>query len=184
MLGLLYAPIEGEALAVADALDKARFFVQGCNVLTIAVDHKPLPKDRSLEDIPNARLRNLKEKTLRYRFKMVNIHTSVHTLTPSAGPPQPDMMVHPDDIGTCSGPQDSSPLVDYSGDIFGRDNTEPTSVLTSTNAISTTAITWHNVKIATASGPNPNSYLHPPIPRLGGSPPTLTSGLPSLQLPC
>ena len=71
-----YAPIEGEALAVADALDKARHFVLGCSDLIIAVDHKPLCKlfgDRSLEDIPNTRLRNLKEKTLRYRFRMVHI---------------------------------------------------------------------------------------------------------------
>lgn len=60
-----YAPIEGEA--VADALNKARYFVLGCENLIIAVDHKPLLKilgDRSLEDIPNSRLRNLKEKTL------------------------------------------------------------------------------------------------------------------------
>ena len=69
-----YAPIEGEALAVADALDKARHFVLGCSNLVVAVDHKPLCKlfgDRSLE--PNTRLRNLKEKTLRYRFSMVHI---------------------------------------------------------------------------------------------------------------
>ena len=33
-----YAPVEGEALAVADALDKARFFVLGCSDLIIAVD--------------------------------------------------------------------------------------------------------------------------------------------------
>ena len=66
-----YAPIEGEALAVADTLDKARYFVLGCDDLIIAVDHKPLLKifsDRSLDNIPNPRLRNLKEKTLRYRF--------------------------------------------------------------------------------------------------------------------
>lgn len=71
-----YAPVEGEALAVADALNKARYFVLGCEDLTIAVDHKPLLKlfgDRSLEDIPNPRLRNLKEKTLKYRFRMVHI---------------------------------------------------------------------------------------------------------------
>ena len=70
-----YAPIEGEALAVADALDKARHFVLGCKNLTIAVDHRPLLKifgDRS-RDISNTRLRNLKEKTLRYRFKMPHI---------------------------------------------------------------------------------------------------------------
>ena len=71
-----YAPIEGEALAVADALDKARHFVLGCKNLMIAVDHKPLLKifeDRSLDQISNPRLRNLKEKTLRYHFKMVHI---------------------------------------------------------------------------------------------------------------
>ena len=48
-----YAPVEGEALAVADALDKARFFVLGCNDLIIVVDYKPLLKiftDRSLEE--------------------------------------------------------------------------------------------------------------------------------------
>ncbi|CAG2216565.1 unnamed protein product [Mytilus edulis] len=69
-----YAPVEGEALAVVDALDKARYSVLGCDDLIIAVDHKPLLKifsDRSLEDISNSRLRNLKEKTLRYRFRMI-----------------------------------------------------------------------------------------------------------------
>lgn len=58
---------KSEALAVADALDKARYFMLGCSNLTIAVDHKPLIKilsDRLLEDIPNTRLRNLKERTL------------------------------------------------------------------------------------------------------------------------
>ena len=51
---LRYTPIEGEALAVADALDKARHFVLGCRDLTIAVDHRPLLKifgDRSLDHI-------------------------------------------------------------------------------------------------------------------------------------
>ena len=71
-----YAPIEGKALAVADALDKSRYFVLGCDDLIVAVDHKPLLKifgDRSLEDIPNSRLRNLKEKTLRYRFRVTHV---------------------------------------------------------------------------------------------------------------
>ena len=68
-----YAPIEGEALAVADALERARYFVLGCRDLIVAVDHKPLLKilsDRSLEGIPNNRLRNLKERTLRYQFRI------------------------------------------------------------------------------------------------------------------
>jgi hypothetical protein len=71
-----YAPIEGEALALADALDRARYFVLGCTDLTVAVDHKPLLGifgQRPLDDISNPRLRNLKEKTLRYRFQLVHI---------------------------------------------------------------------------------------------------------------
>ena len=67
--------MEGEALAVADALDKARYFVLGCRDLIVAGDHKPLLKllgDRALDDIPNPRLRNLKEKTLRYRFRTIH----------------------------------------------------------------------------------------------------------------
>ena len=54
-----FAPIEGEAFAVADALDKAKFFVLGCSQQMVAVDHKPLLKilgDRTLEDISNKRL--------------------------------------------------------------------------------------------------------------------------------
>ena len=71
-----YAAVEGEALAVADALNKARYFVLGCENLTLAVDHKPLLKifgDRSLDEISNTRLRNLKEKTLGYRFRVIHI---------------------------------------------------------------------------------------------------------------
>ena len=67
--------------AVADALEKARYFVHGCNNLVIAVDHKPHLKifgDRFLENIPNARLRNLKEKTLRYKFKMLYVPGAKH----------------------------------------------------------------------------------------------------------
>ena len=71
-----YAAIEGEALAVAEALQRCRHFVLGCTDLYIAVDHKPLVKifgDRALADISNARIRNLKEKTLPFSFKMVYI---------------------------------------------------------------------------------------------------------------
>ena len=71
-----YAPVDGEALAVADALDKARYFVLGCEEFIIAIDHKPLLKlfgDRSLDDISNTRHRNLKEKTLCYKFRMTQV---------------------------------------------------------------------------------------------------------------
>ena len=62
-----YAPIEGEAFAVADALDKTQLFLLGCNDLIIALDQKPLLKifnDQSFEEISNGRICNLKEKTL------------------------------------------------------------------------------------------------------------------------
>ena len=71
-----YAPIEGESLEVAWSLEKAKYFVLGHPDLIVAVDHQPLFKllgDRAMEDIPNPRLFNLKEKTLRYRFSMTFI---------------------------------------------------------------------------------------------------------------
>ena len=71
-----YSPVEGEALAVAYGLEKCKHFVLGCQDLIIAVDHKPLLglfSQKSLDAIPNSRLRNLKEKTLPYRFQMVHI---------------------------------------------------------------------------------------------------------------
>lgn len=71
-----YAPVEGEALAVVDALQKCRMFVLGCPDLLVAVDHKPLVKilgDRSLADIDNPRLLRLKEKSLRYQFRIKHV---------------------------------------------------------------------------------------------------------------
>ena len=81
-----YSPVEGEALAVAWALERAKHFVLGCPTLVVAVDHKPLLKllgDRHLEDIENPRLQNLKEKTLRYRFTLVHVPGKLHS-TPDA----------------------------------------------------------------------------------------------------
>ena len=81
-----YSPVEGEALGVVWALEKSKHFTLGCPNLYIAVDHKPLLKilgDRHLEDIPNPRLLNLKEKTLRYRFSLVHVPGSKNS-TPDA----------------------------------------------------------------------------------------------------
>ena len=58
------------------ALKKAKYFVLGCESLIVAVDHKPLLgilDEKSLDEIENPRLENLKEKTLRYRFKIVHV---------------------------------------------------------------------------------------------------------------
>ena len=102
-----YHPIEGEALAVADAMDKARHFILGCKNLIIAVDHKPLLglfTNRSLNDIPNNRLRNLKERTLRYRFTMIHV-PGLKNRTSSrhpTGDPAPNQLPLPDDIAYMS----------------------------------------------------------------------------------
>ena len=66
-----YWPVEGEALAVAWALEDTRFFTLGCSELNIQTDHRPLVKllgDRTLDEIDNRRLINLKEKTMSWRF--------------------------------------------------------------------------------------------------------------------
>ena len=69
-----YVPIEGECLGVAWALEQTKYFTLGCPNLTIVVDHKPLCKvlgDKELEDISNARLFKLKERTLPWKFSVV-----------------------------------------------------------------------------------------------------------------
>ena len=72
-----YAPIEGEALAVAWALEKAKYFLMGCQDLYVGVDHKPLlgiyAEGKALTDIGNPRLRNLAEKASRYRFTTFHV---------------------------------------------------------------------------------------------------------------
>ena len=68
-----YWPVEGEALAVAWALEDTRFFTLGCSELNIQTDHRPLVKllgDRTLDEIDNRRLINLKEKTMSWRFEI------------------------------------------------------------------------------------------------------------------
>ena len=105
-----YAPVEGEALAVVDALDKARFFTLGCDDLIIDVDHKPLLNlfsDRSLDAISNTRLRDLKEKTLRYRFRMAHIPGVKHKVADAisrkpTGPSNPEKLSLSDDVASTS----------------------------------------------------------------------------------
>jgi len=68
-----YAPVEGEALAVAWALEQTRFFTQGCDNLMVVTDHKPLTKllgNRALDEIQNTRLFRLKQRTLPWYFQI------------------------------------------------------------------------------------------------------------------
>ena len=105
-----YQPVEGEALAVVDALYKARHFVLGCRDLIVAVDHRPLLKifgNRSLEDIPNPRLRNLKEKSLRFTFMIIHVPGVKHIAADSVSrhPVGPAHTMHlQDDVASSEEP--------------------------------------------------------------------------------
>ena len=162
-----YAPVEGEALAVADALDKARYFVLGCENLTIAVDHKPLLKiftDRSLEDISNSRLRNLKEKTLRYRFQMIHIPGVKHRAADgiSRHPTNdPELLPLPDDVAAI-GHEEPFTLHFLPPSAYALSNPSPieaacveedvvSCAVSSFNANKLQAVTWHRVRVATTS---------------------------------
>ena len=159
-----YKPIEGEALAVAEGLDNTRFFVLGCANLTVSVDHKPLLKilsDRCLEDIPNTRLRNLKEKTLRYKFKIVYVPGIRHLTADTAsrypgGPSDTDTMQLPDDMDE----QEVHPLHHLHELLVGvrciESELEANSIDTpihdgAIGALTHTSVTWQRVKLETAS---------------------------------
>ncbi len=187
-----YAPIEGEALAVADALDKARHFVLGCSDLVIAVDHKPLLKlfgDRSLEDIPNTRLRNLKEKTLRYRFRMVHIpgarnKTSDALSRHPSGIPSPARMNLPDDNtapdSACPNHSPRIPTMLLAGISIAHPTEDDAAGLSTAfcTAITGIPINWETLHVATAAddflqelslliehGPPERRHLMPPSTR-------------------
>ena len=165
-----YAPVEGEALAVADALEKARHFVLGCTNLVVAVDHKPLLRifgDRSLADMGNNRLRNLKEKTLKFRFRMVHI-PGVRNRAPDCmsrnptGSPSQHQLTLPDDIDSIeitTPPPLAIPAQLMSG-LQASDQLAATTVENSLQAswacalASLQSVTWSEVQNATASSPD------------------------------
>ena len=163
-----YAPIEGEALAVVYALDKARFFVQGCPNLTIAVDHKPLLRvfgDRSL-DIPNPRLRNLKEKTLRYRFVMQHV-PGAKNRAPDAlsrhpsGNTVPRRLSLPEDVDYCTSQQSGTPTnflhaIRCYEEESTVDSVDEDILATAVYAIQSNlrSITWDMIRKETASDPD------------------------------
>ena len=134
--------------------------------LAVAVDHKPLLKvlgDRSLEDIPNARLRNLKEKTLRYRFRMVFgvRHKAADAVSRHpTGPKTPEIRILPDDIATTSDSPTPPPPDAYQCSFLDHIRCDEPPLTSCSLAIDdqlassvlrTLAVTWDRVKVATAS---------------------------------
>ena len=158
-----YSPVEGEALAVADSLDKARHFVLGCKDLIVAVDHRPLLKlfgDRCLEDIPNPRLRNLKEKTLRYRFRMVYIpgvrnHTSDALSRHPSGTRNPPRLHLQDDIATptTTCPSFTMPTIASISEPPLNEDEDHGLAIALCAAITITPINWEDLQITTAADP-------------------------------
>ena len=68
-----YWPTEGEALAVAWALEDSKFFTIGCRDLHIQTDHQPLVRllgDKELDEIDNRRLVSFKERTFPWKFEI------------------------------------------------------------------------------------------------------------------
>lgn len=152
-----YAPVEGEALAVAEALDRARHFVLGCSDLIVAVDHKPLLKlfcDRCLEDISNPRLRNLKERTLRYRFRMVYI-PGTRNLTSDALSRNPSGTRNPQRLHLQDDTTDSRNNCPNEAHVMEIQQpphppTEEEGLQTAIcSALSTTPVSWEQLQIAT-----------------------------------
>ena len=133
-----YAPIEGEALAVAYALHQTRYYIEGCADLTVATDHKPLLgilNGRSMNDISNRRLLNLKEKTLAYRFSVVHVSGKKNAGADAASrypAPSPESPSTDDTIGIA---QDSAVLASASDSLYAVTN----------------VVTWDMVREATTS---------------------------------
>ena len=137
-----YAPIEGEALAVVYALHQTRYYIQGCDNLIVATDHKPLLgilNDRSMVDISNRRLLNLKEKTLAYRFSLTHV-AGKRNLGADAASRYP-----------VSGPLDSvPPTLPQEESNYADDDAVLASVSCNLYSV-TNIVTWNMVREATAS---------------------------------
>lgn len=172
-----YAPVEGEALAVVDALDKARYFVLGCENLIVAVDHKPLLKifgDRSLENITNSRLRNLKEKSLRYRFRMIHVPGVKHLAADGVSrhpTGDSEKLTLQDDIATIDNIISRIPVIPISQIFTGKqENTVDesddvdiglvASASSSLDSLAVRAVTWDLVRTATGSDESMNDLLN------------------------
>ena len=132
-----YAPIEGEALAVVYALQQTRYYTQGCTDLLVATDHKPLLgvlNNRSLADIANRRLLNLKEKTLPFKFEIVHISGRKNSGADAASRyPSPSQLA-----SNCNDDEDEA------------DNDAIVASMTSSLQVITNVTTWDMVKEGTA----------------------------------
>ena len=101
-----YAPVEGEALAVAWSLEKTKYFTQGCRNLLVVTDHKPLVKimgDRTLDEISNTRIFRLKQRILPWLFQIAHMPgKSNYAADATSRHPSPLSDSEPSDYFKCS----------------------------------------------------------------------------------
>ena len=156
-----YAPIEGEALAVAWALEQTKYFTLGCDDLIVVVDHKPLTKvlgDRTLDEIPNPRLFRIKQRTLPWIYQIYWMPGKCNSFS--------DAISRNPATDESSNTDDESTFVSLINDMSGTDDEihpvccavvedevplEQVAALTATNLDKVFAITWDRVQSATHS---------------------------------
>ena len=105
--------------------------------------------DRSLEAIPNPRLRNLKEKTLKHRFRIVHVPGIRHAL--SRHPIEPSShLTLPDDAAQVS---PSNPMMPRTLLIAARSQPDGPAVCpVDEDAIGgINSVTWNDIRVATSS---------------------------------
>ena len=129
---LRYAPIEGECLGIAWALEDTKWFTLGAKNLVVATDHKPLLKilgDKQLDNIANPRMFRLKQRTLMWSFDIVyvagksNLAADATSRFPSSA--ETDCTMESDMVASLQSNIDSSG-----------------------------AVTWHAIRAASAEDPN------------------------------
>ena len=60
---------------MAWALEQTKFFMQGCDKLTVATDHKPLISllgGKSLDQVPNVRLFRIRQRISMWKFSIIH----------------------------------------------------------------------------------------------------------------
>ena len=141
---------------MVDAFQKAKHFILGCTDLIIAVDHKPLLKvfgDRSLENIQNPRLFNLKEKTLQFRFRMVHVPGVCHAAADAVSrnpTSKPEELQLPDDVAGIASTHYISALRHHNTE-NAQISIQSCKAVNNINVIA--SVTWDDVRVATSSHP-------------------------------
>ena len=143
-----YAPIEGEALAIAWALEDSKYFTMGCDSLIITTDHKPLVKifgDRTLDEISNPRIFKLKQRALPWNFTIAHVPGKC---IPASDATSRNPVLQSNEIDSTEWLQD--PSLDCLGSLAETCFMEESIIASMRNTLNNTkAVTWNCVKIAT-----------------------------------